>query len=189
MKAAITAALFLGLAALAPAAWAAPAPNWTVDPSSKLGFRGVMGGDAFNGTFRRWSAQIAFDPKNLTGSKVVVSVDAASAVTGDADRDSALPTADWFDAAKFPKATFVTRSFRDLGGGKYEALGDLSLRGVTRPVALDFTLQISGDKAVMTGQTVLDRTAFGVGQGQWKAGDTLKPQVVVVVALSARQAR
>lgn len=189
MKAIIATVLFLGLAAVAPPAWSAPAPGWAVDPSSKLGFRGVIGGEAFNGTFRRWSAQIAFDPKNLAGSRAVVSVDVASAVTGDADRDTALPSADWFDAAKFPKATFATRSFRDLGGGKYQALGDLTLRGVSRPVALDFTLQISGDKAVMSGQTVLDRTAFGVGQGQWKAGDTLKPQVSVVVALTARQAR
>lgn len=189
MKATIATVLFLGLAGLGRTAWSAPAPSWAVDPSSKLGFRGVIGGEAFNGSFRRWSAQIAFDPRNLAGSRAVVSVDVASAVTGDADRDAALPTADWFDAGKFPKATFTTRSFRDLGGGKYEALGDLALRGVSRPVALDFTLQISGDKAVMNGQTVLDRTVFGVGQGQWKAGDTLKPQVAVIVALTARQAR
>lgn len=188
MKAALAAVVVLALAGLARPSWSAPVPTWTVDPSSKLGFRGEMGGDAFNGTFRRWSAQIAFDPKNLSASKAVVSVDVASAVTGDADRDAALPTADWFNAAKFPKATFASRSFRDLGGGKYQALGDLTLRGVTRPVALDFTLQISGDKAVMNGQTVLDRTTFGVGQGQWKAGDTLKPQVAVIVALTARQA-
>jgi polyisoprenoid-binding protein YceI len=189
MRSALIAGLLLALAGLAQPAWCAPAPAWTVDGGARLGFRGTLSGEAFDGVFHRWNAQIAFDPKNLAGSKVVASVDVASAATGDSDRDSALPTADWFDAAKFPKAVFATRAFRDLGGGKYEAAGDLTLRGVTRPVTLPFTLQINGDKATLNGQTVIDRTAFGVGQGQWKNGDTLKLRVAIIVALTAHRVR
>jgi polyisoprenoid-binding protein YceI len=178
----------LGLAlALSQPAVAAPAPGWTVEAGSKLDFRGTMSGEVFNGEFRRWSAQIAFDPKNLAASKVVVSVDVASAATSDADRDSALPTADFFNAAKFPKAVFTSRVIRDLGGGKYEADGDLTLRGVSRPLALPFSLRITGDQAVVNGQLTLDRTAFGVGQNEWKATDVLKAQVAVIVSLTARR--
>ncbi len=178
-----------GLLALASPALAAPAPNWTVDAAnSKLGFRGAMNGDAFNGLFHRWSAQIAFDPKNLAGSKAVVSVDVASAATGDADRDQAMPTADWFSAKTQPKATFATTAFKDLGGGKYQASGDLTIRGASKPVVLPFTLAISGDTARMNGSLVLNRTAFGIGQGQWKTGDVVATEVTVTVALTAHRA-
>ena len=178
-----------GALALASSALAAPAPSWNVDPAnSKLGFRGAMNGDAFNGTFRRWSAQIAFDPKNLAGSKAVVSVDVASAATGEADRDQAMPTADWFSAKTQPTASFVASAFKDLGGGKYQAIGDLTIRGVKRPVVLPFTLAISGDTAKMNGAVALNRTAFGIGQGQWKTGDVVATEVTVSVALTAHRA-
>jgi len=182
----------LSLAVLATFLFAAPAfaapSTWTTDPSSKLTFTGAMNGSAFTGTFKRWSAQIAFDPKALAASKVVVAVDVASGSTGDSDRDSALPTDDWFATSKFAKATFVSRSFRDLGGGKYEADGDLTIRGVSRPVALPFTLAIAGDTARMNGAVVLNRTAFGVGQGQWKTGEVVDTKVTVNVALTAHRA-
>ena len=174
---------------LAVSAVQAAVPTWVVDPgASKLGFTGKFSGAAFNGQFRRWSAQIAFDPKALAASKVVVSVDAGSATTGDPDRDQALPTDDWFAAGKFPKAVFTTQAFKDLGGGHYQALGDLTLRGVTKPVVLPFTLAITGDTARMNGSVALNRTTFGVGQGQWKTGETVDTQVTVNVSLTAHRA-
>jgi len=189
MKSLTRAIVVAGLLALTSPALAAPAPNWAVDAAnSRLGFRGAFNGDAFNGVFHRWSAQIAFDPKNLAGSKAVVSVDVASAATGDADRDQAMPTADWFSAQTQPKATFVATAFKDLGGGKYQASGDLTIRGVKKPVVLPFTLAISGDTARMNGSLVLNRTAFGIGQGQWKTGDVVATEVTVTVALTARRA-
>jgi polyisoprenoid-binding protein YceI len=181
--------LAAALMAVGGAAFAAPAPNWNVDAAnSKLGFRGAMNGDAFNGVFRRWSAQIAFDPKNLAGSKAVVSIDVTSAATGDADRDQAMPGPDWFSAKTQPRASFVATGFKDLGGGRYQATGNLTLRGVTRPVVLPFTLAISGDTARMNGSVVLNRTAFGIGQGQWKTGDVVATEVTVNVALTAHRA-
>ena len=181
------AALGLALLAVAPA-WAAPT-TWMVDAAhSSLGFTGKVSGETFNGQFRRWNAQIQFDPKALAASKVTATVDVASAATGDADRDQAMPTDDWFAAAKFPRATFVAQSFKDLGGGHYQAIGTLSLRGVSRPLVLPFTLAIAGDTAHMNGAVALNRTAFGVGQGQWKTGDTVDTQVTVTLALTARRA-
>ena len=178
--------LLLGLTA--GPALAAPAV-WTVDPAaSKLAFQGAVNGTSFTGVFRRWNAQIVFDPKALAASHVAVSVDLASAASGDADRDQTMPTADWFWVAKFARASFVSHAFRDLGGGRYLAVGDLTLRGVTRPVSLPFTLAVAGDKAVMHGATVIDRTAFGVGQGQWKTGDVVATKVTVNVALTAHRA-
>lgn len=166
---------------------AAPAPaRWTVDKAaSRVGFRSSFAGGAFVGRFGRWDAAITFDPKNLAASKVAAVIDMASARTGEASRDSALPTADWFNTAKFPRATFVSRSFKSLGNGRYQAVGDLTIRGVKRSVVLPFTLAITGNQAKMQGALKLDRTHFGVGQGQWSSGETVPTAVTVEVAITA----
>ena len=182
------ASLVIGLALLAPAAQAAAPAHWTVDPGSKLSFQGRMSDQAFSGVFRRWSANIVFDPKQLALSKAVVTIDVGSAVTGDADRDQAMPTGDWFAAQKFPQATFTTSAIKDLGGGRYQAIGDLAIRGVHKPVVLLFTLAISGDTARMNGAVTLNRTAFGVGQGRWSTKDVVDTSVTVNVALTAHRA-
>ena len=180
----------LSLAAAALAAGAAGAATWTVDHAhSRLGFKGTVEGAGFDGTFRSWDAQIDFDPKALATSHVSVSVDIASAVTGDKDRDDTIPSDDWFAAKRFPKAVFTANKFVDRGAGHYEAQGELVLKGVRRPVTLPFTLAISGGVAKMTGTATLDRTAFNVGSGKWSTPDEVAKAVTVVVDLTAHTGR
>jgi polyisoprenoid-binding protein YceI len=178
----------IAFAALAFAVAATPvaAADWAVDKAhSTLGFKGVMEGDAFQGSFRRWDARISFDPKNLAASKVVVTIDTASAFSGNADRDTTMPGADWFAVKQFPTATFTTTRFVALGGDRYQAIGDLSIKGVKKQVTLPFTLAISGPKASMRGALVLDRTAFGIGSGKWKSDEEVGTKVTVLVNLTA----
>ena len=175
--------------AVASQAWAAPAPAWTVDKgASKVAFSSSFDGGPFTGSFRRWDAAIRFDPANLAGSSAVVTFDMTSAVTGDASRDGALPQDDWFAAGKFPRATFTAKSFKALGGARYQAVGDLTIRGVTRPLVLPFTLVITGGVAKMTASVALNRLAFGVGQGEWKATEVVPGAVTVNISLTARRA-
>jgi polyisoprenoid-binding protein YceI len=186
----------LAFAAAAPAKKPAPAAapagkvsTWTVDKAnSRIRFKSAFGGAAFEGGFDRWDAQIAFDPKNLAASKVTATIDLASAKTGDADRDQTLPTDEWFNTAKFPRATFTTSAIRDAGGGKYQAVGTLNLKGVSKPVTLPFTLAITGDQARMTGSVVIKRNDFGVGQGQFAGADTVPFEVTVNIAVAAKRA-
>jgi polyisoprenoid-binding protein YceI len=177
------------IAALAAsAAPAAPAPAWTVDKAaSSVRFSSTVSGAAFAGAFRRWDADIHFDPANLAGSSVTASFDTASAATGDADRDQSLPSPTFLSAAAFPHATFAAHAFKALGPGRYEAIGTLTLRGVTRPLTLPFTLAITGPRARMTGQVAINRLAFGVGQGEWKATTALPANVTVTIALAAQR--
>lgn len=174
----------------APLAHAAAPPTWIVDKAaSKLAFTSSFGGIGFDGSFRTWDAQIAFDPKALATSKVVVSIDTKSVTTGNGERDEALPTADWFSVAKYPKATFQATKFTALGGNKYQAAGTLTLRGVSAPVNLPFTLVIAGGKATMDGVATVNRGQFGVGQGQFKGGDTVPLPVTVKVHVVATQGK
>ncbi|HZZ89313.1 MAG TPA: YceI family protein [Caulobacteraceae bacterium] len=180
--------LAAGALALAPAA-ALAAPAWTVDKAaSRLTFASSVSGAPFTGRFARWDAVIHFDPKDLAHSDVAATVDIASASTGNGDRDAELPDQDWFWTSHFPRATYVAHGFQAAGPGRYVAAGVLTIRGVAKPLNLPFALTINGAQAHMTGAVALNRLAFGVGQGEWKATDTVPAGVNVNIDLTARRA-
>jgi polyisoprenoid-binding protein YceI len=166
------------------------AQSWTVDPAqSSLSFSGVQTGTPFTGRFERFSAAIAFDPAKPQAAKIAVTIDIASAKTGDSQRDTALPQAEWFDAAKFPQGRFVVRSVKATGANSYEAVADLTLKGRTKPVRLPFTLLINGDTARAQGKLTLNRADFQVGTGVWATGQWVALPVTVTLDLTARRAR
>ena len=101
--------------------------------------------------------------------------------------DELLPSGDWFAVDQFPKATFTATKFTKTGENRYRADGQVSIKGVTKPASLPFRLTIEGDRATMTGQTTLDRTAFGIGQGEFGATDQIPAAVTVQVSLKARR--
>ena len=160
---------------------------WTLQKGSNLTFTASWAGSAIEGRFSRWTADILFSPDALDRSKVTVGVDMASAATGDDQRDQSLPSGDFFDTADHPKATFVATKFRKTGEGKYVADGTLELRGVKKPVSLPFSLKIDGDTATARGVTTLDRTTFGVGQGEWASTDQIAASVQVSFSLTAKR--
>jgi polyisoprenoid-binding protein YceI len=170
----------------AAASGARAAPAWTVDRAhSRLGFESALGGVKFSGAFQQWDAAIAFDPKDLATSRATVSIDLVSARTGDAERDSVLPSGDWFDTGRFPKAAFATTAVRPLAPGRYLAMGVLTLKGVAKPVTLPFTLTIRGNVATMNGSVVIDRSQWGVGLGQFAGQDPVPHAVTVRIAITA----
>lgn len=186
----LAAAAAIATLAAAPLVAAPHAPLWIVNKqASRLGFAGAMNGQAFSGLFRRWDARIQFDPKALATSSVTAVIDTASVATGDSTRDEALPTTDWFAVSVFPRAVFSASQFKDLGGGRYLAIGTLLIRNVRRPATLPFQLAINGQQATMRGEMTIDRTSFGVGQGQFATGDTVATGVKVQISLSATRAR
>ncbi len=166
------------------AATPALAADWTVQPDkSHLGFSGTQTGMPFKGVFRKWTAEIAFDPAHPESGSAKVTIDLASATTGDKQRDTALPQAEWFDVNKNAQATFVANGFTAKGGDAYETRGKLTIRGVTQEIALPFTLTIVGDTATAHGHATLSRTAFGIGQGPWSSGEWVALEVGVDVDL------
>jgi cytochrome b561/polyisoprenoid-binding protein YceI len=160
---------------------------WTVAKSSTLGFTASWAGDAIEGQFKRWTADILFSPDALDRSKLTVAIDMSSATTGDDQRDSSLPGDDFFATATHPKAIFTASTFRKTGEGRFVADGTLDLRGVKKPLSLPFTLKIDGDTATARGVTTLDRTAFGVGQGEWASTDQIGGKVKVSFAITAKK--
>jgi polyisoprenoid-binding protein YceI len=151
-------------------AFAAPAPakGWQVDAAhSTLAFTNTYQDVEYTGQFRRFTASIDYDPADLAHAKFDVSVDIASLDTQNGERDHTALGADFFDAGKFPRAHFVTASFRKTADGKVIADGTLTLRGISKPVALTVTFAPHGDTATLDVGAQLKRLDFGIGTGQW----------------------
>lgn len=177
----------------APAAPAEPGapPAWRVDAgASAVNFTYVYSDESgetpMNGRFTRWRADIRFDPENLPASRANVTIETASVNTAVAYHNNTLATAAWFNSAANPSATFVTREIVARGNG-YEARGDLTIKGVTRRVALPFTLTIEGDRATMEGSLSIARADFGIGAGA-EGDDMIGPNVTIQVRVIAARA-
>jgi len=176
----------LGLAAALLAASPAAATEWKIDAAkSWLGFKGTMAGGEFEGRFLRWEGRISFDPARPEQGRAMVTIDMASAKTGDPQKDDALPRSEWFDAKAFPAATFEVKSFRSQGGTSYEAVGTLTIRDVNKAVAMPTMIEVNGTTLHATGHLDLVRTDYGVGQGT--GGQWVAPEVVAMFDVTARR--
>jgi polyisoprenoid-binding protein YceI len=123
---------------LAMPAFALAAP-WSIDADhSNVGFkvRHLMVSNV-RGDFGKVRGIIEIDDKDITKSKVDVTIETASINTGVAKRDEHLKSADFFDVAKYPTMTFVSKSVKKVGADKLKVYGQLTLHGVTRDVVLD----------------------------------------------------
>lgn len=98
-----------------------------------------LGYSWLKGRFDDFSGNFSYDPANPDAAKVSVDIDPASVNSNHAERDKHLRGDDFFAVKKFPKATFVSTGFKK-GSGKTGTLtGDLTLRGVTRPITINVT--------------------------------------------------
>ena len=150
--------------------------------SSTLTFSSSYQGETFSGRFGRFDASIAFDPANLATSRFDVTITLASADTQNSERDDTLRAADFFNVVKMPAAHYVATKFRSLGGNRYAADGTLTLRGVTKPVTLNF-VWTAGVGIALTGDAGVNRLDFGVGGGEWADTSTIGNAVKVHTSL------
>ena len=165
---------------------ALPENGWAiVKGESRLTFTTTMYETPFTGIFGDFDGTIIFNPDNLAESRADIRIGLDNIKTGDADRDANIIGPDWFDAAANPDARFETIRFEKGDGDNYIAIGHLTLRGVTLPISLPFTLRIEGDKASMEGRAVLNRLDFGLGAGEWEGPKTVGHEVEVIIAIAA----
>ena len=165
-------------ATLLLAAAPALAADYVQAPGSALVFAGTYEGEAFTGRLPGFVTRFSFDPAQLATAKLDVTIPIATASTGNSDYDGEMRGSSFFNAAKFPQAHYTATSFRALGGNRYAADGTLDLRGISKPVTLDFTWA-PGAKPVLTGKATVKRLEFGVGEGEW-ADTSLLPNEIAV---------
>lgn len=168
----------LALVLAATLALPALAADYRVGAGSTLGFLADFQGEKFSGQFKTFEAAIRYEPADLAGSKFDVEVDLASVVTGDSDRDEALPGTEFFDVAKSPKARYSTTGFRK-DGDRVIADGTLTLKGTSKPVSLVVRFRTAGSDTFLDVTTTLKRLDFNVGSGEYADTSTIGNEVAV----------
>lgn len=162
------------IAVAAAASLAAAAPTtWKIDPAhTQAGFSVRHFFAKVHGVFHDVQGTIVFDPDDTSAVKIDASVKVASVDTGNPERDGDLKSDHFFDAEKNPTLTFKSTKVTRAGKNQYKISGELSMRGVTKPVTFDAEFLGSaaesvdghswGSKAGFTATTVVNRKDWGI---------------------------
>lgn len=147
------------------------------------------------GRFTKWEGTLAMDEKDPSGGQVEVVIDAASIDTGVLQRDEHLRSGDFFDVAHFPTIAFKSTRVEKAGAGALKVTGDLTMHGVTRPVALDVEYAGStkdpwgGVRAGFSATASLDRKDFGLTYNQLLETGSVLVGETVEIAIEAEMVK
>jgi len=171
-------------ALLAPAALPAIAQQKLVPAQSEIAFTSKQMGVPVDGRFKKFDAQVAFDPKKPEASKVAFTIDLASVALGVAETEAELAKPDWFSIKQFPQATFQSSGVKATGAGKFEGAGKLAIKGASRDVLVPVTVAQAGGNTTATGAFVIKRLDFKIGDGEWKDTSMVADDVQVKFKLT-----
>lgn len=135
---------------------------------SEITFVAKQMGVPLDGKFGKFDAQVAFDTKKPEAGKIAFTIDLGSAVVGDAETVKELKKPDWFSVVKFPNAAFTSSAIKAVGPGKFEVVGNLSIKGNVKPVTIPVSVApaVAG-VSMAQGSFLLKRIDFKIGEGDW----------------------
>ena len=195
-------AALLALAAVASTTSLAMAEptTWKIDPAhTEAGFEVRHFFSKVHGVFHEVEGTIVFDPSDPSATKIDALVKVASVDTGNQKRDAHLQTADFFEADKNPTLTFKSTKVEKAGKDKFKISGDLTMRGVTKPVVFDAEFlgssdvsiegQSWGSKAGFSATTVVNRKDFGINWNKTldNGGMMVDDNVTIVLNVEAQK--
>jgi polyisoprenoid-binding protein YceI len=146
---------------------------------SSLAFTFMQAGAASTGHFKTFATELQYDQANPQQGSLLVRVMIESLDTQDAERDGTLKSADLFDAKSYPAATYVAKTLSRTAAGGLEAVGKLTIRGVSKDLRLPLTLKPTTAGLELTGETSIKRLDFGVGQGEWQSTESVGDEVKI----------
>jgi polyisoprenoid-binding protein YceI len=175
--------VFLPVGALLPLAGPVAAQGVLVD-RSEIRFTSRQMGVNFEGRFRKWTANVVFDPVALLKSRVDFEIDLGSIDLASRESETEARGPLWFDTARFPVAHFVSTAISKLDADHYDVSGRLSLKGLTRDcvVPIAITRDAAGNR-VAQGSFSLKRLDYRIGEGEWADPETVANDVVVRIRM------
>jgi len=160
--------------------------NWEIDSThSQVSFSiRVLSVSTTRGHFNAFRGQIHLDEQKPANSWVEAEVDAASIDTHNKLRDAHLRTAKFFEVKQYPTITFQSTNVEHVGGPHYKVIGNLTLRGVSKPITFDVEYRgqntIMGMRAALTAKAQINRNDFALGRGagvQFVASETVTIEI------------
>ncbi len=129
--------------------------------------------------FVKFNAAIDFDAAKPEQGKATVDIDVTSFDLGEAEYNKEVQKKEWFNAAQFPKASFVAGSIKAAGTGKYDVAGKLTIKGKTTDVSFPLTVKKDGSTQVFDGALPIKRLTYSVGEGEWKDTSMVADDVTI----------
>ena len=158
--------------------------SWVVDhEKSSLDIEVIQNNNPVKGSFSRWQADIIFDPDTLGEARVEVRIEAASLTLGGVTKDAL--SGNFLNVLEFPQAVFTSNKFSKISDGKYQAEGELTIAGITRPLILPFALTIKDGRAFMQAEVELQRLDYNLGLKGYTTDGIIGFPVKVTVGLEA----
>jgi polyisoprenoid-binding protein YceI len=173
------------LAALAAPAAHAVEYRTVLPAQSSIHFEFRQMGVPVKGGFKRFAAEMAFDPAKPEAARAKIEIDLASIDAGSSEADEESAGRLWFNRSAYPKATFVSSQVRALGDNRYEMRGTLTLKGKTREMTMPVTYTPGKNAATFDGGFLLKRLDFGIGEGLWADVATVANEVQVRFRIAA----
>jgi len=154
--------------------------------NSKIDFVAAKVTRSHNGSFKQFAGTIDLVSNSIEQSRVAIDIDAASVVTDEPDLTKHLQTPDFFDVAKFPKATFVSTKIEPntTGGATHNVTGNFDLHGVKKSISFPATIQVSVDSVSVNAEFAINRKDFGLLY-PGKADDLIRDGVVIKLNVNA----
>ena len=171
-------------------ATAAQGTKYLITPqNSKIEFVGSKVTGHHNGSFQDFSGQIDYTG-NVEQSRVNITIKTDSLTTDTADLTKHLKTADFFDVAKYPEATFVSTAIKPGGekGASHTVTGNLTMHGATKSVSFPATIAVTGDVASVDANFSVNRKDFGINYAG-AANNLIRDDVVLTLTIRANKAR
>ena len=137
--------------------------------------------------FRKFNASIDYNATKPETSKASVDIDIASFDLGDPEYNTEVMKKEWFDAARFARASFVSVSMKATADGKLQATGKLTIKGKTSDVSFPVTIKKEGSNVIFDGALPIKRLSYNIGEGDWKDTDTVADEVVIRFHVVAAQ--
>lgn len=175
------------LLSLIPVICIAAVPSWQIVPEeSELTFIAIQNDAPITGKFKKFTGEINVDPDQLGSSTIKIVVDISSISNVYNQLADTLGTPEWFDLKQFPQAIYQSKEIVKTGDKTYQIKGNLTIRDKTLPVTLNITQEeYTPTKGRVKGTTTIQRTAFGVGQGEWADTKTVKDDVKIEFTVTA----
>ena len=139
------------------------------------------------GKFKKFNAQIDFNSAKPEAAKATFDIEVGSFDLGDDEINKEVLKKDWFNAAQFPKASFVSSAIKPGANGKLDVAGKLTIKGKTSDVSFPLSVKKDGANQVFEGALPIKRLAFNIGEGEWKDTATVADEVVIKFRVVAAQ--
>lgn len=146
---------------------------------SQVSFVSKQMGVPAPGKFKKFSANLKLDTDKIEAAQASMSIDLASIDTGSKEGNDEVLSKNWFNVKQFPVAKFDLKSAKNLGNGKVQLDGELTVKGKTKPLSSIATLNVKGKLVELDGTFVFKRLDYAIGEGTWGDVDVVANEIQI----------